>query len=183
MDASDSSVALFLLATNAPSVKGSSKHVLIQHWFCSSISGGCARPKCQLTNGACCGASADALPCFRPCNKRSCLPLCSRACGRHRSEQFSPSYCSENLFQAPQGDGMILFRWQDDIIGVARFIDTCLERVYTSAGLLGPWGTRHLISPELAAREGCNDSCSSSSATGMLKRLMPSSSTMSTHGI
>ena len=25
--------------------------------------------------------------------------------------------------------------WQDDIIGVARFIDTCLERVHTSAGL------------------------------------------------
>ena len=39
-----------------------------------------------------------------------------------------------NLFQAPQGDAMILFMWQDDIIGVARFIDACLERVYTSAG-------------------------------------------------
>ena len=24
--------------------------------------------------------------------------------------------------------------WQDDIMGVARFIDACLERVYTSAG-------------------------------------------------
>ena len=35
---------------------------------------------------------------------------------------------------APQGDAMILFMWQDDIIGVARFIDACLERVYTSAG-------------------------------------------------
>ena len=29
---------------------------------------------------------------------------------------------------------MILFKWQDDIIGVARFIDACLERVYTLAG-------------------------------------------------
>ena len=29
---------------------------------------------------------------------------------------------------------MILFMWQDDIIGVARFIDACLERVYTSTG-------------------------------------------------
>ena len=29
---------------------------------------------------------------------------------------------------------MILFMRQDDIIGVARFIDACLERVYTSAG-------------------------------------------------
>ena len=40
----------------------------------------------------------------------------------------------ENLFQAPQGDAMLLFMWQDDIIGVARFIDACLERMYTSAG-------------------------------------------------
>ena len=29
---------------------------------------------------------------------------------------------------------MILFMWQDDIIGVARFIDACLERVYPSTG-------------------------------------------------
>ena len=29
---------------------------------------------------------------------------------------------------------MILFMWQDDIIGAARFINACLERVYTSAG-------------------------------------------------
>ena len=40
----------------------------------------------------------------------------------------------ENLFQAPQGDAMTLFMWQDDIIGVARFIEACLERVSTSAG-------------------------------------------------
>ena len=41
----------------------------------------------------------------------------------------------ENLFQAPQGHAVILFMWQDDIIGgVARFIDACLERVSTSAG-------------------------------------------------
>ena len=32
----------------------------------------------------------------------------------------------EKLFQAPQGDAMILM-WQDDIIGVARFIDACLD--------------------------------------------------------
>ena len=56
-----------------------------------------------------------------------------------------------NLFRAPQGDAMILFMWQDDIIGVARFIDACLERVYTSAG--PPVGTRHLISPELAGKD------------------------------
>ena len=41
---------------------------------------------------------------------------------------------NENLFQAPQGDAMILFMWQDDIIGVARFIDACSERMSTSAG-------------------------------------------------
>ena len=29
----------------------------------------------------------------------------------------------ENLFQAPQGDAIILYMWQDDIIGVAWFID------------------------------------------------------------
>ena len=29
---------------------------------------------------------------------------------------------------------MILFMWQNDTIGVAQFIDTCLEIVYTSAG-------------------------------------------------
>ena len=36
--------------------------------------------------------------------------------------------------QAPQGDAVILFMWQDDIIGVARFIDACLHNVFTSAG-------------------------------------------------
>ena len=40
----------------------------------------------------------------------------------------------ENLFQAPHGDVVILFMWQDDIAGVAWIIDACLERVYTSAG-------------------------------------------------
>lgn len=39
------------------------------------------------------------------------------------------------------------------MIGVTCFIDTCLEREYTSAGLLGPWGTRYLISPELAGKD------------------------------
>ena len=41
--------------------------------------------------------------------------------------------------------------WQDDIIGVARFIDACLERVCTSPG--PPVETRHLISPELARKD------------------------------
>ena len=41
----------------------------------------------------------------------------------------------KNLCQAPEGDAMILFMWKkDESIDVARFIDACLERVYTSAG-------------------------------------------------
>jgi hypothetical protein len=31
----------------------------------------------------------------------------------------------EDLFQAPQGDAMMLFMWQDDIIGVAQSIEKC----------------------------------------------------------
>jgi hypothetical protein len=31
---------------------------------------------------------------------------------------------------------MILIMWQDDVIGVAQFVDACLGRVYTSAGPL-----------------------------------------------
>ena len=44
-----------------------------------------------------------------------------------------------NLPQPPHGDALILFMWQDDTIGVARFIDAhaCLEREYTSAGPRG----------------------------------------------
>ena len=52
--------------------------------------------------------------------------------------------------QQLQGDAMILFLWQDDIIGVAQFIDACLERIYTLAG--PPVGDRHLISPEFAGK-------------------------------
>ena len=59
----------------------------------------------------------------------------------------------QNLSEAPQGDAIILFMWQDDIIGVARFTDACLERVYTCAHQLAPNGrARHLVSPELAGK-------------------------------
>ena len=38
-----------------------------------------------------------------------------------------------HLFDGAQTDAMVLFMWQDDIIGVVRFIDECLERIlYTS---------------------------------------------------
>jgi hypothetical protein len=49
------------------------------------------------------------------------------------------------------GDAMKLFMWQDDIIGVARFIDACLEKCTHQLAL--PWGTRDLISPRLAGED------------------------------
>ena len=66
----------------------------------------------------------------------------------------------ENLFQAPPGDAMILFMWQDDIIGLARFIDACLERVCTSAG--PPAGDQTSDQPGVAWNI-CNDSSSATS--------------------
>ena len=44
---------------------------------------------------------------------------------------------------------MILFMWQDDIIGVAWFIDACLGKAYTSAG--PPVGDQ--FSPELTGKD------------------------------
>ena len=32
-------------------------------------------------------------------------------------------------FEDTQADAMVLFMWQDDMIGVVRFIDECLERI------------------------------------------------------
>ena len=38
-----------------------------------------------------------------------------------------------HLLEGPQADAMVLFMCQDDMIGVVRFIDECLERIlYTS---------------------------------------------------
>ena len=56
----------------------------------------------------------------------------------------------EKLFQAPQGHAMILIMWQDDIIGVAPYIDAGLKDCTHQLAL--PWGTRHLISPESAGK-------------------------------
>ena len=47
-----------------------------------------------------------------------------------------------HLFEGAQADAMVLFMWQDDMIGVVRFIDDCLERNST-----------HLISPEMAGKD------------------------------
>ena len=56
---------------------------------------------------------------------------------------------NKNLFKVPHGDAMIMFMWQDDTIGVARFIDACLE----IHQLALPWRTRHLISPRLSGKD------------------------------
>ena len=37
-----------------------------------------------------------------------------------------------HLFANRQAGAMVVFLWQDDTIGVVRFIDECLERIYTS---------------------------------------------------
>ena len=37
------------------------------------------------------------------------------------------------LFRNLQGDTMLLFMWQQDMVSAARFIDECLQLVYTSA--------------------------------------------------
>jgi hypothetical protein len=59
----------------------------------------------------------------------------------------------EHLFQAPQSDAMILFIGQNDISGVAQFVDTCLEREYTSAGHGLAVGHQVLISPKMAGKD------------------------------
>ena len=38
---------------------------------------------------------------------------------------------NKKLFKAPHGEAIILFMWQGDIIGVARFFEVCLESVHT----------------------------------------------------
>ena len=54
-----------------------------------------------------------------------------------------------HLFDGAQTNAMVLFMWQDDITGVVRFIDECLERSST-----------HLISPEMAGKDVMNLSLS-----------------------
>ena len=39
----------------------------------------------------------------------------------------------DSLFWNLQGDTMLLFMWQQDMVSVERFIDECLQLVYTSA--------------------------------------------------
>ena len=34
-----------------------------------------------------------------------------------------------HLREGTQADAMVLFMWQDDMMGVVRFIDACLERI------------------------------------------------------
>ena len=65
----------------------------------------------------------------------------------------------EILCQAPQEDAMILFMWQNDFVGVAPFLDACLSRMYTTAGL--PLGD-HASNQPLVGCKGCYASSSSS---------------------
>ena len=38
-----------------------------------------------------------------------------------------------HLFEGTQADAMVLFMWQDGMIGMVQFIDECLERIlYTT---------------------------------------------------
>ena len=62
---------------------------------------------------------------------------------------------------------MILFMWQDDIIGAARFIDARLERVSTSAG--PPVGDQASDAALSWLIKRCNDSSSSSCTCRMLR--------------
>ena len=34
-----------------------------------------------------------------------------------------------HFFEGTQADAMVLFMWQDDMVGVVRFIDDCPERI------------------------------------------------------
>ena len=45
---------------------------------------------------------------------------------------------------------MRLFMWQTDLVAVAKFLDECLELVYTAGPLMR---ARHLISPEVAGTD------------------------------
>jgi hypothetical protein len=56
---------------------------------------------------------------------------------------------------------MILFMWQDDIIGVARSTDACFERVFTPAGHGPLVGDQASDQPDSGWKR-CNDSSSSS---------------------
>ena len=43
---------------------------------------------------------------------------------------MSMQTCLRGLEAALIGTALILFNWQDNLVGVARFIDACLELVY-----------------------------------------------------
>ena len=52
---------------------------------------------------------------------------------------------------------MVLFMWQDDIMGVVRFIDACLERNPFKGSAGGKHSERGgLISPEIAGKNIMN---------------------------
>ena len=68
-----------------------------------------------------------------PRQDKTCMMYQQSVCGDEKHLVFEcpalQDLCDRNmnLFQAPHGDAMILFMWQDDLVDVARFIDECLE--------------------------------------------------------
>ena len=62
--------------------------------------------------------------------------------------EFGPAKAANAGGVAVSGDAMILIMWQDDIIGAARLLTHASKGCAHQLALL--WGTRHLISPELA---------------------------------
>lgn len=45
-----------------------------------------------------------------------------------------------DLFEGPQGTAMILLMWQDNLTGVARFFDACLDSGMYQCLLARTWG-------------------------------------------
>ncbi len=65
----------------------------------------------------------------------SILYCCSRLLPHsERQDKDGAIEIWHSLFALPQGDAMLLFIWQDDNFSVVRFLDACIERVYTLAG-------------------------------------------------
>jgi hypothetical protein len=75
-----------------------------------------------------------------------------------------------DLFEGPQGTAMILLMWQDNLTGVARFIDACLHSGMYKCQLAPQLGARHLLSPDLAGRDGEDPSIAI--ASGVLAAVM-----------
>ena len=85
--------------------------------------------------------SMNAYPVPRPLSKEEIQSTVQDyATATHNAIEIAGVTPPQLLFQALQCDAMILFMQEDDVMGVARFIDACLERVYISGS--PPMGDR-----------------------------------------